>query len=138
MAEINRELKRRLGAILVKLKKHDSGFTQDERQLAKVLEGKGMTKFFGQEQGPKIMSVTDYASQGRLAAMSHYILTGVGEEFVLQHTEAQLLAGWFLLPGETAWHDRWPWKLVWPAIVSVVTTLTTTLILYAIKGSGSK
>jgi len=33
-----------------------------------------------------------------------------------------------------AWYDQWPWKLVWPAIVSVITTL----IVYAIKSSGSK
>ena len=134
MAEVTRELKRNLGAVLVKLKKQDFGFTQDEWQLAKVLEGKGLAKFLGPEQGPKFMSIDEYSRQAQLAAQSYYVLTGAGEEFVLRYTEAQLLAGSFLLPGETPWYDRWPWKLVWPALVSVVTTFIVT----AIKGSGGK
>jgi len=134
MADITRELKRKLGAVIVKLKKQDYGFSQDEWQLAKVLESRGVTKFLGRDQGPKIMSIADHSKHTYLAAMSHYILTGYGEEFALRHTEDQLLAGRYLLPGEMPWYDQWPWKLVWPAIVSVITTL----LVYAIKGSGVK
>jgi hypothetical protein len=112
MPEMTRELKCKLGAVLVKLKKQDFGLAQEEWQLAKALEGKGMAKFLGPEPGPKIMSVTDVARQAQLAVLSHYLLTGVGEEFVLRHTEEQLLTGRFLLPGETPWYDQWPWRLV--------------------------
>ena len=132
MAEVSRSLKRQLGAVLVKLKKQDSGFTEEERQLAKVLEGKGMTKFLGPDQGPKMMSTAEYAKHVQLSALSRYVLTGSGQEFVLRYTEEQLLAGRYLLPGETPWYDCWPWKLVWPAVVSIITTL----IIYAIKGVG--
>jgi hypothetical protein len=138
MAEVTRELKRKLGAVLVKLKKQDFGFAQEEWQLAKVLEGKGLTKYLGPDQGPKMMSVEEYSRQMQLSAVSHYVLTGAGEEFVLRHTEEQLLAGRFLLPGETPWYDRWPWKLIWPALVSVITALITTLIVQAVKGGGTK
>ncbi len=134
MAEVNQELKRKLGAVLVKLKKQDYVFTQDERQLAKVLESKSMARYLGPEQGPKVISTEDYHKHVQLSALSYFVLTGVGEEFVLRFTEEQLLSGRFLLPGEAPWYDRWPWKLLWPAIVSVITTLVVT----AIKGSVAK
>ncbi len=136
MAEGSRELRRKLGAVLVKLKKQDFGFTQEEWQLAKVLEARGLAKYLGPDQSPKMMSIEEYSRHVQLCAVSHYVLTGNGEEFVRTYTEEQLLAGGFLLPGETPWYDRWPWKLVWPAVVSVITALVTTLIVQAIKGSG--
>ena len=138
MTEVSRELKRKLGAVLVKLKKQDFGFSQEEWQLAKVLEAKGLTKYLGPDQEPKMMSIEEYSRHVQLSAVSHYVLSGSGEEFVLRYTEEQLLAGRFLLPGETAWYDRWPWKLVWPAVVSLITALVTTLIVQVIKGSGAK
>lgn len=134
MAEITRELKRKLGTVLIKLKKQDFGLNQEEWQLAKVLEGKGLVKFLGPDQGPKIMSITEYSKQLQLAALSQYVLTGIGEELTLRHTEEHLQSGRYLMPGESAWFDRWPWKLIWPAIVSIITTL----IVYAVKGSGTK
>jgi hypothetical protein len=138
MTRVAQDLKRKLGALLVKLKKQDYGFTQEEWQVAKVLEGKSLTKYLGPDQGPKMMSIEEYSRHLQLSALSHYVLTGNGEEFVLRYTEEQLLAGRFLLPGEMSWYDRWPWKLVWPAIVSVIAALITTLIVQAIKGSGAK
>ncbi len=138
MAGVTRELKRKLGTVLVKLKKQDYGLTQDEWQLAKVLEGKGLTRYLGPDQGPKMMSIEEYERHFQLSALSRYDLTGTGEEFVLRYTEEQLLAGRFLLPGEMPWYDCWPWKLIWPAIVSILTALITTLIVQAIKGPAAK
>jgi hypothetical protein len=134
MAEVAREQKKKLGALLIKLKKQDFSITQDEWSLAKVLESRGLTKFLGPEPGPKITSMTDFVKNAQLAALSHYVLTGLGEEFALRYSESQLIAGQFLLPGEIPWHDRWPWKLLMPAIISVITTVITTFIISVIKG----
>jgi hypothetical protein len=59
----------------------------------------------------------------QLAASATYIRSGTGEDLVLKHSADELLAGKFMLPGETHWYDSWPWKLLWPALVSIVTTL---------------
>jgi hypothetical protein len=134
MGEYPRGLKRKLGAVLLKIKQSDYGFNEEEWQLAKVLEGKGLAKFFGPDPGPKIMSSQEYANHVQMAALSHYMLTGLGQEFVLKHTEQNLLRDRFLLPSEMPWYDQWPWKLIWPAIVSIATTL----VIYAIKGNPPK
>ncbi len=86
MTDITRELKRKLGALLVKLKKQDFGFTQEEWQLAKVLEAKSLTKYLGPDQGPKMMSIEEHLRHVHLSAVSHYVLTGSGEEYVLRYT----------------------------------------------------
>jgi hypothetical protein len=100
-----------------------------------VLAGKGLAKFHGPELGPRITSIEEYSNQLQLATCSYYALTDAGQEFVFRHTEEQLRAGKFLLPGETPWYDQWPVKLLWPALVSVGTTLVTYFIMSAIKGA---
>ena len=134
MSETTRELKRKLGAVLVKLKKQDFGFTQEEWQLAKVLEAKNLTRYLGPDQGPKIMSTEEYSRHINLSRGLALCTHRRRRKFILKYTEKQLLAGQFLLPGETPWYDSWPWKLVWPAVLSVITALITTLIFQAFKG----
>src|SRR5207245_1736386 len=106
---------------------------------AMILEGKGLAKFVGPDPSPKVMSSPmELHQQIQLAARAHYALSGAGEELILRFSEEQLLGGKFLLPGETEWYDQWPWKLVWPAAVSIITAVITSIIVGAIKGPGTK
>ncbi len=134
MPNYSREHKRKLGAVLLKLQKKEPDFTEEEWQLAKVLEGQGLAKYLGPDPSPKIMPIEEVQKQMQLSALATFVLSGMGEDFVLRNSEDKLRDGKFLLPTETAWYDSWPWKLVWPALVSVITTL----IVQAIRGCGGR
>jgi hypothetical protein len=123
MSDHSQENRRKLGAVLLKLRNRECDYTEEELQLARVLEGRGLARFVGPDQSPKFLGIEETYQHMQLAALAHYVLTGMGEDFVLRHPEAELRGGRFILPGETPWYDRWPWKLVWPALVSIVTTL---------------
>ena len=122
MSQLTRGLKRRIGDVLIKLLQ-GSSLTAEDKQIALILESKGMAKFYGPPRGPRKMPAQEVLDYQHLSAMSYFALTGLGSEFILSYSEKRLLAGRFLLPGETPWYDQWPWKLVWPAIVAILTTL---------------
>lgn len=88
----------------------------------------------GLPPGPKVLPITELVKQAQLAAITHFVLTGLGKDFVLRHSEANLSTGHFLLPGETAWYDNWPWKILWPALISLFTSVVTAAITTYIMG----
>src|SRR5437868_3771809 len=99
MATLNAAQKQKLGQLLLKLHRNEHGYTEEEWKLAKVLEGRGLAKYIGPDQSPKVMSATDYYRHAQLCALSHYSLTGLGEDFVLRHKDKEhdLLSGRYLL-----------------------------------------
>jgi hypothetical protein len=133
MSEYSIDFKRKAGSLLLKLKRGDRGMSGEEWSTAKFLSDKGLAKYFGPDQSPKLVSMTEAHNQMILSALSHYQLTGLGEEFVQRHTEEQLCAGRFLFPGENPWHDQWPWKLLLPGIVSLIVSIIVNVIALLLK-----
>jgi hypothetical protein len=133
MSDYTLDFKKKAGAILAKLKKRDYSLTEEGLSIAKFLADKGLAKYIGPDQSPRIGSLEEVHHQVMLGALSHYQLTGLGEEFVQRHTEEQLSSGSFLLPGEPPWHDRWPWKLLLPAILSLVISVIVNVIAVFLK-----
>jgi hypothetical protein len=133
MSEFTNEFKKKAGSLLLKLKRGEHGMSEEEWSIAKFLSDKGLAKYVGPEQAPKIMSITEAHNQMMLSALAHYQLSGLGEEFVQRHSEEQLTTGRFLFPGELPWHDRWPWKLLLPAIVSLVVSIIVNVVAYFLK-----
>jgi hypothetical protein len=137
MPEYNRQQKKQLGALLLKLSKGDFGLRSEEVLLAKALKGRGLVKWSGEERRARVTSGAQAALDAYADAFSHYDLSDSGQAFVQRHSEDQLREGRFLFPGETPWQDEWPWKLLWPALVSIatsaITAVITTLIVSALK-----
>lgn len=134
MPELSRDVKRKLGALLLRLKNRDYGLTADEWQLAKVLQGMKLAWYNGPDMRPQYFEPGGFHAHLQLAAVSHHELTGEGEALVLRYTDDQLRKGRFLLPGESAWYDRWPWRLLVPAAISAFCGTFSSLIIWAIKG----
>lgn len=127
---MNKALKKKAGALLLKLSRAEFyGLTAEENQMARVLEGRGLTRYVGPDryQPPgRNIAITDLHEVIQMAANAYFALTGAGEEMVLKVGEQNLLAGKFLLPSDPAWYDRFPYKLLLPAIVSVFVSIVTT------------
>jgi hypothetical protein len=128
MSQLSRNYRKKLGHLLVKLSKSEYSLTQEETNLAKVLESRALVKFIGPDRIIKPMSLADSVSNIWAAGLAHFEITGAGTELIAQYGEQALVSGRYLFPGETVWYDRWPWKLLWPAIVSIITTLIVTWI----------
>ena len=121
--------KKKVGAVLNKLRQHDWTLSGEEIAVAKFLVDKGIAKFVGVESPPvMIVPVADLANQMQLRAFNHYELSGFGEAFVQKYPERKLLSGRFLFPDDPPWHDRWPWRLLLPAIVSLIVSLIVSII----------
>jgi hypothetical protein len=133
MSDFTTEFKKKAGAVLLKLKKQDFSLGEEELSVAKFLADKGLTKYVGPDQSPQILGIEDVHPHMQLAALAHYQLTGLGEEFVQRYTEGQLASGSFLFPGEPPWHDRWPWKLLLPGLVSLVVSVIVNVIAFVLK-----
>ena len=121
--------KKRIGVVLKKLKKGTWTWDEEEVAVIKFLVDKGLAKFVGVESPPVTMvSVADLANQMQLQAGNHYELSGLGEALVQSYSERQLASGRFLLFDEPPWYDRWPWKLLLPAIISLIVSLIVTIV----------
>jgi hypothetical protein len=78
MRPLTREAKAKLGAMLLKISRGACGYSSEEWELGRVLEGKGLAQFIGPDPGPKIMPIAEFAKQAQLAALSHFVITGQG------------------------------------------------------------
>ena len=133
MEVVAMSFKKQVGAALVHLRTKN-GYPPAELVAAiKYLEDAGLARFRGTRIEPgTMMSIAEYSDRVISASQAYYELTGHGEALVAKHTDAQLLAGKFALPLETKWYDRWPWKIVWPAVVSLITGVIGALIVHGL------
>jgi hypothetical protein len=121
--------KKKVGAVIQKLKEQTWTWDAEESTVIKFLVDKGLAKFVGVESPPvMIVPVADLANQMQLQAANHYELSGLGEAFVQKYSKKHLASGRFLFFDEPPWHDRWPWKLVLPAIISLIVSLIVTIV----------
>lgn len=128
MSEYSTEYRKKVGAVLLKLKGHGHLFGE-EIPIANFLIGQGLVQYIGPPKvSAKIVSAAELANEMQVAALAYYELSGLGEGFVQKYNEAQLSSGRFLFPEEPAWHDRWPWKYLLPAAISLVVSLIVNLV----------
>src|SRR4051794_14633248 len=107
MPEFTREARRRIGAVLLRVASGEQNLPADDMPYAKALEGKGLVTVW---RHPGASISAGHGAEAQLlqvqrAGMTHYILTGLGQAFILQSGEQRLKDGRFLLPGESPWYD---------------------------------
>lgn len=128
MPEHTREMKAKLGALLLKVSRNEFGYGEEEWKLGRILEGRGLLRFVDPRPSTYPTSDMEIIRNAQLAALAHYALTGAGQDFVARHREDDLRSGRFLLPGELPWYERWYWKVGLPALVAMVTSIITAVI----------
>ena len=128
MQDYSKAAKSEYGKLMLQLREGGAGLSEKEWALAKALEGMGLVEYFGPDPRPRISTPADAWRDVALAANAVFRLSPRGHDLVARYSAADLQAGRYLLPGEVPWYDRFPWKLVWPAIVSIVMAVLTVLL----------
>lgn len=126
--------KAKLGECLVQLRDRVLSPSDEQLEIIRVLQSLGIARFEGPPPRYGSMSGPEAHTLMTIMANSYYEPTGLGYDLLHRYSTEQLSSGKFLLPGESEWFDRWPWKLVLPAVLSIVVAIITTMLVNAITG----